>query len=150
MVSKMTYTLTGAKELEKTLLEMGPAVATKIADKALRAAAKIIIKEAKILAPRRTGALRKSIAAKVGQLKPAERTVTIGFKKPGRSYAHMVEFGTSHSAAKPFLRPALDAKASEALREMTEVLADGILRQEWRRALQTLSEGKELDFGDLD
>lgn len=41
-----------------------------------------------------------------GEIQPAdEQTVVAGFSA---FYARMVEFGTRHSAAKPFIRPALD------------------------------------------
>lgn len=39
-------------------------------------------------------------------------------------YAHFVEFGTEHSAAAPFMRPAVDTKGPEAAKVIeTEVLA---------------------------
>lgn len=148
MPGKVTFEIKGAKELEATLKELGPKVAVRIGDKALRVGAGVIVKEAKRLAPRRTGQLRKSIVAVKGRdARPEQRTVVVGFKKPGRRYAHLVEFGTSKAAAKPFLRPALDTKAKEALDKIAEILADGILRQDWRKAIGIIAAGEELDFG---
>jgi HK97 gp10 family phage protein len=145
MVGKVTFEIEGAKEIEALLRDMGPKVATRIGDKALKAAARPIVKEAKRLVPVKTGRLRRSITARKGKSDgPAERSVVIGFKPPGRRYAHLVEFGTSHSAAKPFFRPALDARARDALAAMTEALADGILRQEWRKALPQIADGIDL------
>ena len=149
MVGKVEFKITGAKELEQTLKEMGPKIAVRIGDKALREGARVIVREAKRLAPRRTGALRKSIAAVKGRdPRPEMRSVVVGFKKPGRRYAHLVEFGTSRAAAQPFLRPALDTQAKEALNTITEVLAEGILRQSWRKALGVIAAGEELKFGE--
>lgn len=54
-------------------------------------------------------------------LKPSSKlsmVVRKGKTKPTRArpskYAHFIEYGTEHSAAKPFLRPAADAKGGEA------------------------------------
>jgi hypothetical protein len=74
----------------------------------------------------------------------------IGFKKPGKRYAHLVEFGTRFAAAKPFLRPALDAEHDNAIKAMVEELSDFILRAEWRKALSLINTGVTLDFGDGD
>jgi HK97 gp10 family phage protein len=38
------------------------------------------------------------------------------------NYAHLVEYGTSKSAAKPFMRPAVDAAKGEVLAEMAKGL----------------------------
>ncbi len=40
--------------------------------------------------------------------------VIIGFKRPASRRAHLIEFGTMHAKAQPFMRPAADEKASEA------------------------------------
>ena len=84
--------------------------------------------EAKRLVPVRTGALKRSITTAVERRRKgqAERVVVIGFKKPHSRRAHLEEFGTRHSAAHPFMRPALDTKANEALSEMGDELAKGI------------------------
>ena len=34
------------------------------------------------------------------------------------SYSHLVEYGTSHSAAKPFIRPAVDSTQGEVVGAM--------------------------------
>ena len=132
MVGKVEFSIKGAKEMEALLKKLGPVVASKIGDQALRAGAKVIVAEAKRLVPVRTGKLRDSIAIKVESKRkfgvPA-RLVLIGFERPTSFRAHFVEFGTSHSAAKPFMRPAMDAKAGEALEEMGRVLARGLARE---------------------
>lgn len=149
MPNSVVFEIRGAKELEQTLRELGPQISVRLGDKGLKAGARVIVKEAKRLAPRKTGRLRRSITAVKGLSKTDERVVRIGLKPPGRRYGHLVEFGTRRAPAHPYLRPALDGKAQEALKAMVEAMADGILKQEWKRTLEFLAEGGELDFGAL-
>lgn len=144
MPGKVTFELKGGKEMEALLKDLGPKIASRLGDKALRAAAKPIVREAKRLVPVRTGELRKSIvavASKRGR-QADERLVEIGFKPPASRRAHFIEYGTSRAAAHPFIRPAMDARASEALNEMVTALAIGIEREEWKQAI---SEGELIE-----
>jgi hypothetical protein len=77
----------------------------------------------------------------------------VGFKKPRSRIVHLVEFGFMHKggnmvAARPFIRPAMDAKAKEALEIMQQVISLGILRHEWKKAVKFVAEGGEIEFGD--
>jgi HK97 gp10 family phage protein len=135
MAGEVKFDIRGAKEMNELLNKLGPQVASRVADQALRAGAKLIVDEAKRLVPvGRTGNLRDSIIAQ-RQRRTGEdqRVILIGFDKdaPGSpsSRAHLVEFGTAHSAAKPFMRPAMDSQAANALGEMGKVLARGITRE---------------------
>jgi HK97 gp10 family phage protein len=148
MVGKITFEIKGAKEMEALLKELGPRVATRLGDKALRAAARPIVKEAKRLVPVRTGQLKRSIVAVMGRAKPTTRVVLIGFRRPVSRRAHLIEYGNSRHPAQPFMRPALDSQHEEALSAMAETLASGILREEWRGTLKELAEGTEIDFGE--
>jgi HK97 gp10 family phage protein len=144
MVGKVTFEIRGAKEMEDLLKELGPNIASRIGDRALKAGAKPIIREAKRLCPKQSGELRKSIAGQVVK-RPRqndERVVLIGFKPPASRRAHFIEFGTSHNAAKPFMRPALDSQHGQALTAMAETLADGIARAEFKQATSA-----GVDFG---
>jgi HK97 gp10 family phage protein len=58
--------------------------------------------------------------------KKDQRLILIGFRPPASRRAHFTEFGTSHSSAQPFMRPALDTRARQALFEMGRVLAVAI------------------------
>jgi HK97 gp10 family phage protein len=130
MVGKVEFTIKGAKEMEALLKKLGPVLASKIGDQALRAGAKVIVAEAKRLVPVRTGALRDSITIMVRKPRnDKQRIVLMGFKRTASWRAHFVEFGTSHSAAKPFMRPAMDSKVGEALEEMGKVMARGLARE---------------------
>lgn len=152
MVGRVDFKIRGAKELEAALKELGPKLATRGGDKAVRAGAKPIVKQAKMLVPRRTGELRRSITAvkqkSRGGTFAATQTVLIGFKPPASRRAHLTEFGTARSPAKPFMRPALDSTHEEAIDAMRDELASFILRQEWKKALGVMAAtGEEIDFG---
>jgi len=143
MPGVVNFQIRGAKEMEALLKQLGPQVAARVGDQALRAGAKPIVDEAKRLVPvGRTGNLRDSIIAqKQRRAGDDERVILIGFDKdaPGSpsSRAHLTEFGTAHSAAKPFMRPAMDSQAQNALDEMGKVIARGLAREARKLAKPT-------------
>ena len=106
----------GVAGLSKVLDQLPERIAKNTIKKGLRAAARVIVKEARVRVQRRTGELRRAISSETrgNSSRKYRDTVIVGIKKPTSRRAHLVEFGTKHAAAKPFLRPALDAKASEA------------------------------------
>lgn len=142
--------LTGAPEIWIKMAKVGKVVADKLSKRALAKALKPVVTKAKELCPVGKevlpGMLRDSIGAKVtakkgtirGVAGPIRNRVQIGTRKKGKKkgapiikdparYAHLVEFGTSHSAAKPFLRPAWDvAGAEKALDVYTNDLNEGL------------------------
>lgn len=119
MVGTITFEIKGAAELNRVLRTIGPRSARSGGMKALRAAAKPIIAEAKRLVPVRTGDLKRSITTNPKRSR-AERELTllIGFRPPVSRRAHLTEFGTVHSKAQPFIRPALDSQAQAAIDAM--------------------------------
>ncbi len=130
MPGDINFKITGAREMEKLLLQLGPRVANKVGQKAVNAGARVIAKEAKNLVPVRTGALRKGITVIVGKArKMSERVAIVTVKGTAGWRAHLTEYGADGSPKKPFLRPALDKRAGEALNKMGEVLAEGIERE---------------------
>lgn len=58
---------------------------------------------------------------------PSFAEVFIGPSVPSGFYGHLVEFGTSHSVAQPFLRPAWDAQKMAALGLIKGVMAEEII-----------------------
>lgn len=80
------------------------------AKKQVRALAAKVRDDARRLAPKDTGALRRSIKV-TNHYDPATKTVSyrVGWDKSVAFYGPMVEFGTERSAAHPHLRPAADA-----------------------------------------
>jgi len=69
MPEMFSIQVTGLKELEKKLIELGPKIAKKALKGALVAGAREVRKEAQLLAPENTGRLRKAMYIK-GMSKP--------------------------------------------------------------------------------
>jgi len=128
--------IVGAKEVERAFTILPDRLARKAVVVAVRDAQKPIIKDARSRIARHAvrgesgrmkrvrGQLAKSIGSRVKFYKNTGTVLAIigprrkyagmieGIK-PTR-YAHLVEFGTRRSRAKPFLRPALSAQAGAA------------------------------------
>lgn len=101
--------------------------------------AKLIVEEAKRLAPYKTGLLRDSIRAidardgllLYGRLSPdvAIYIGPVGSDEDGDVYyAKFQEFGTRHMRAHPFMRPAIAAKRDAAKGRVLTRLRDEYLR----------------------
>jgi HK97 gp10 family phage protein len=126
--------LKGGRELERALVRLGENLAGEALLEALEAGAEPVVAEAKALVPVRTGKLRDSIAPRVKR-RGRDPIVAVGAKAP---HAHLIEFGhiqtdrfgspIGHVAARPFLRPAVDAKADEVLKRVRERLGEAIER----------------------
>ena len=138
--------LLGSGRLVRKLQELGPRIEKKATRRAVREAGRPIVRAAKSKAPRETGLLRVSIGMAVRHYRGFGSASVIGprtnFKSKKREklsgskarraphkYAHLVEFGTVRSRARPFLRPAYDAGLRTAKRTIAEVL-----REELRKA----------------
>lgn len=144
-MERITFTIKGAKEMEDLLKKLGPAVSRRVGNNALRAAAKPIVDEARRLAPKgKTGNLKRSIKAELSGVGDARDAllIKIGVRRPTGAQAHLIEFGHyaknqyggpyGFVSAQPFLRPAMDTRARQALTEMGRVLAKGIEDQAMR------------------
>lgn len=120
------FQITGLDQLEAKLQELPRKFARKAIREALRPAAEIIQREMEHLAHKATGWLAAHITLRVSTSGQDRGRATIGFsseKKPrakgrqtdARYEALYNEFGTRKMAARPFIRPAFDAKAESAL-----------------------------------
>jgi len=88
--------------------------------------------------PRNTGQLKKSIGIKKVKYKQNYTVYAAvgprsGFKDQatGRnpmSYAHLVEYGTRHSAAKPFMTNAYNMQKEQVIKQYTNVLRKKLVR----------------------
>jgi len=124
----------GLDELERALLELEAKTAFKTLRGALAKGARPMIKEAKALAPKDTGALAQSIGmfSRKGRAGDRAAVVFVGPKSKSKTaielanskrakpvkgvfYGHMVEKGTVKMQPQPFLRPAFDAMAGRAI-----------------------------------
>jgi len=108
----------GVDELIKKLQSLPEKIQKNVVTGSIRAAASMLVKEARLRAPKETGDLAKSIGIK--KKRPKDRnivffTVAPRYKKKHGALGHLLEFGTSKTPAHPFMRPALEAKATHAI-----------------------------------
>lgn len=125
MRKNKTAYLEGFEELNKALRSVGDRVTGKILRNAAEKGSEVIAEEAKRLAPRDTGALAEGIGYKDHRLQQGRAQVNIGIGK-GEWYGMLVELGTEKMPAKPFLRPAFDAKADEATKVVQDALVEAL------------------------
>jgi len=144
------FRMNGLSELQRSL----DALPNKLKDKAVKnasaAGARVIQREAKRLVPvgqansgehlRDQIVVSRSFKQK-GKKKKLKGAVVLGIKDEGRFYAHLVEYGSSRQSAQPFMRPAMENKAAEALKVMAEKLSKEIAKAAgkltgWKNAKQ--------------
>ena len=148
----------GLAELRRNIAKLGDGMARRVYQKAVGAGGKVVAAAAKAQVPRRTGALGKSIAARVSS-KPREElfgvkiTVKAGLfssqrtaRRRGRSrkgkggsgiykpdaverYYRFLETGTKYHPATPFLKPSLEGSAAKVLAVIKGELAAGLARE---------------------
>ncbi|MBK5206122.1 MAG: HK97 gp10 family phage protein [Polaromonas sp.] len=131
--------LTGFAELAKALRELPDRVARNGLRAAVNAGATVVKNQARKNAPVDTGLLKKNIFQK--QIREAssqyQQTFAVGVrqgharnkdgsKKELPYYWRFMEFGTSKMPARPFLRPAFEAKKEEAVKRIKEKLDERI------------------------
>ena len=93
---------------------------------ALDESAKPMEEDMRLMVPVRTGTLRSAIEAhptRQDGIASFTKTIGVDYKAhSGAFYAGMVEFGTAHSAARPFIWPAYEKNRVRAFRIMGAVL----------------------------
>lgn len=74
------------------------------------------------------GALKRAVYQTYSQdsSQNGKATYHISWNRSKAPHGHLVEFGTSKMEARPFLRPAYDAKYQEALQAAKDRLAEGV------------------------
>ena len=145
-----TLKIKGIEDMAKCLNQLPGKLKATGEKSALRAGGAPIRKAAKQFAKssKDTGLLIKSIglnvktvkgitSVRVGPRKGFRQTVQCKDKRTGKTreeianpanYGHLVEYGTSHSPAKPFIRPAVDSAQSEILPAMAKGLEKHLAR----------------------
>jgi HK97 gp10 family phage protein len=144
----VTLKVEGLKELEKALVEFAEKSPAMIA-KAQREPMQKVLADAKALVPKRFGLLRDALQLVTKRASAARASsaveslsevgLRIGRPKTGlvgtrghtmnpRSYWHLVEFGTAHSAPKPFIRPAFDQNTDHLVGQFKSILAEQVER----------------------
>ncbi len=127
--------ITGLKELEKKMLALGPKIGRKALKGALVAGAKEIKKEARALAPMKTGRLRRAMYIKtMSKPNPFKENVIFGVRH-GRKmskkdldayYWTFLEFGTKFIKKMSFVQIAFQRAQKKALDKFKETLAKKI------------------------
>jgi HK97 gp10 family phage protein len=113
---KASVTFKGGRELERLLAELPPAVARKVATKALRAGAKPLLAAEREKVPVATGELKKALKVRVTRTAETNRReVGVGVRGKESRLAHLVEFGTAPHPieAQPGKKLAFTAKSGK-------------------------------------
>ncbi len=134
--------LTGFKELAQAMRQLPDRVAKNALRRAVSSAAAVVRNEARARAPVDTGEMKRDIQMKrdrdtKGQVSARYLVFVRSGKKSrmagkGRNvnkdsfYWRFLEFGTVKMTAKPFMRPAFEAKKQEALEQLRKTLKEGI------------------------
>lgn len=136
----LSMKLEGAEALRKTLDRIEAKIATKIAKKAMREGAKVVLRAAKARAPVDTGRMKRALIVRAARRrKRGEASFNVMFdtkKYPdlvtvtsdGKRffYPAIVEYGTSSRPAKGFIRAAWDSQKAIALRVIMTQFRKGI------------------------
>ena len=141
-----SVTIKGLAELRDKLLALGPEVGAKVLRTAAREAMKPVLAEAQRLAPRDTGALHDAIVlvakmpksaltlTRVGlKIRALKRTFNVPTKAESEAISararwHFAEFGTAHTKAHPFLRPALETHKDAVISSLKAEIAKRVER----------------------
>lgn len=152
------FDMKGLGEVKRNLGKLSEAVRGKAEKAVLRAGAAPVRKAARryALASQDSGLLRKALGSKVKTVR-GKTTARIGVRggfrgevlrtdaRTGKKrrvmanpvkYAHLVEYGTAHSAAKPFMVPAIEETKGQVVDAMAKGLEKHVSRtvERMRRA----------------
>lgn len=124
----MTITIKGMDVLNRRLKALSDNTRGELLRKAGLAGAEVVRDEAQRLAPKRTGRGAAGIKVEADQVSGSRTTAKVGYDKKDAWHMGFQELGTLHHAAQPHLRPALDTKKGQAVREVGRVLKTGVDR----------------------
>jgi HK97 gp10 family phage protein len=136
MADSVTMDIQGLDELVKKMRELSPKLARNGLRAAVNAGAQVVKKEAASRVPVDTGALKRAVYAKqIRELSgDTQQTFYVAVRQGRRERAknrdgwhwRFIEFGTKSMPARPFLRPALDVKKTEAAERIKTKLIERI------------------------
>ncbi len=107
--------------LRERLATLDAKIAKKAVSKAVRRAMAPVRKQVKTTAPMDTGALKAHVSLRTSVRKSGKVFARVGIRGGAKNnpdtpyYFRMLEFGTQHIPARPFMRPALEHNASSIL-----------------------------------
>lgn len=128
-MSGVTVKVEGVSDLREQFALLKASTQRTVIRRALAAGGEAVRAEAERLAPfdpteDNQPHLKDNIIAKV-RVTGDEQSVTIGYDKK-TFWGGFVETGTQHQAAHPFLRPALDTRAADALSALGAVIVEQV------------------------
>lgn len=132
--------LTGIKDVIGELKALDKKLQKKVVKEALKAGAKVFLKEMKDKAPVDTGLMRRALSVRVKtHMKRGDVGYQVMFRKKDVEklastskagdryfYPAAVEYGTSRADPHPFMRPAFDSKKEQAIATIRDVLRGAI------------------------
>lgn len=128
----------GSDRLDRKLRELSEAVAKEALAKAVEKGTEIVREEIRRRAPVGEGGLKRSVTSHMSKRTRYEAQGKVGFTGEG-AHAHLVEFGTAPRVtddgayrgampARPFIRPAWDAKKRQAYETILDELRARVQR----------------------
>lgn len=141
MGDKTSFKVEGVSELVEALLEELPkATATNVQKRALQKAAEPIERDAKSMAPHKTGTLQERInintklSPRQKRLLSKESKIEIYVGPPSMARGIVAEFGSVKQSPHAFMRPAWDANKKSAFDSLKKDLTDEIEKARVRMA----------------
>jgi HK97 gp10 family phage protein len=136
-MARQTLNLLGDKALARKLQRMAEASYRRVMRPAIRAGLAPMVRAIRPLAPQDTGLLAVAISPKMSRraasgrvwVDPAMYVEIDGRTRRASKYAHLVEFGTRHLAARPFMRPGAAAARGPALARVESVAARELAKE---------------------
>jgi HK97 gp10 family phage protein len=104
----------GLREVGAALKQLPPRLLKRTLIAAVTVAGKVVLDELHQTVPVRTGRLAASLTLSRPRTRRGSIGILVGPSKEG-FYAKFLEWGTSELAPRPFMRPALDGAADEAI-----------------------------------
>jgi HK97 gp10 family phage protein len=128
----LTIEIQGLRQLDQALRNMAWPAARRALRRGMRAGANEVRDEARARAPVRTRKLKRSIRTR--ERSEADGQLRFAVEVPRKAfYGLFLEYGTVKMPARPFLRPAAEAKFEQAVGTVRRALAQAI-DEELRRA----------------
>lgn len=115
----------GLDEAVRRVRSLTSSLEAKEVEQVLVKGMRVVRDEAKQRVPVRTGLLKSAIKARIGKRRGkfvAGAFSAVDFKKA--PHAYLVEYGTRHSPAKPYFRPAWDTKKEAVKKQIEEDLRE--------------------------
>lgn len=131
-MADLSVEITGLKELDRALQELAWPAARRALRKGMRRGANVIRNEARANVGVDTGFLKRQIRTRERSEQDGQMRFAVEVPR-GAFYGRFLEFGTSKMAARPFMRPAAESKAEDAVMATRDALREAI-EVELRRA----------------